>query len=567
MSALVECVPNFSEGRDRAVLDAIAREIEGVEEVRLLDVDPGADTNRTVVTFVGPPGPVAEAAFRAIRCASQRIDMSRHRGAHPRMGATDVCPFVPVSGITMEECVEIARKVGERVGRELSIPVYLYENAATRPERKSLADIRAGEYEALAEKLRQPEWKPDFGPAEFHPRAGATAVGAREFLIAYNVNINSPNKKLATQIALGIREKGRIKRAPDGTAIRDEAGNPVYTPGLLRECRAVGWAIPEYRRAQISINLTNHRVTPIHLAFDTCVQEAERIGVRVTGSELVGLVPLEAMLAAGRHYLRRQGESTGIPEDRIIEIAVQSLGLNEVAPFDPSKKIIEHRIRDAGNRLVDMTIRGFVDELSTDSPAPGGGSVAALCGALGAALAAMVANLTIGKKGFEKAREEMDRIAAEGQRIKDAFLADIDRDTDAFNAVMAAARLPQKSEEEKAARARAMEEANRGAIEVPLGVLERCDAVLDLAEAVAERGNPNSASDAAVAALCAGACAEGAYDNVLINLPGVADRSWTGETAARANRLVEAARRRAAGTAGGIRSRLEEEAPGHEPGS
>jgi glutamate formiminotransferase/formiminotetrahydrofolate cyclodeaminase len=560
MAALVECVPNFSEGRDRSVLDAIAREIAGTDGARLLDVDPGADTNRTVVTFVGSPEAVAEAAFRAIRCASERIDMSKHKGAHPRMGATDVCPFVPVSGVTMEECAEIARRVGERVGRELSIPVYLYEHAATRPEWRSLANIRAGEYEGLDAKLRDPAWKPDFGPAKFHARAGATVIGAREFLIAYNVNLNTRDKKLANEIALNIRETGRIAKGPDGQTLLDSSGNAVRRAGLLKSIRAVGWTIEEYGCAQVSINLLDYHVTPVHAAFEACVDEAAKLGLRATGSELVGLIPLEAVLMAGRYYLARQGRSTGVPEAELVHVAVQSLGLSSISPFDPAKKIIEYRVRGERALLVDRTVRGFIDELSTDSPAPGGGSVAALCGSLGAALGAMVANLTIGKKGFEAARAEMVAVAEKGQALKDAFLDDIDRDTDAFNAVLAARRLPKKTAGEIAARDAAIEEAQKGAVLVPMGVLERTGAVLDLAEAVAARGNPNSASDAAVAALAAGACAEGAYDNVMINLPGMADRDWAARTADKAKLALTWCRERSAKIAGEVRGRLETEA-------
>jgi glutamate formiminotransferase / formiminotetrahydrofolate cyclodeaminase len=559
MAALVECVPNFSEGRDRAVLDAIARVIEGVDGVRLLDVDPGADTNRTVVTFVGSPDAVAEAAFRAIRCASERIDMSKHKGAHPRMGATDVCPFVPVGGVSMEECAEIARRVGERVGREIGIPIYLYEHAASRPERQSLANIRVGEYEGLEAKLKDPAWKPDFGPATFNARAGATVIGAREFLIAYNVNLNTRDKKLANEIALNIRETGRLAKDPSGQQILDEAGNPLRKAGLLKAVRAVGWTIEEYGCAQVSINLLNYNVTPVHAAFEACVEEAAKLGLRVTGSELVGLIPLEAVLMAGRYYLARQGKSTGVPESELVHVAVQSLGLAAISPFDPAKKIIEYRVREGRSLLVDRTVRGFVDELSSDSPAPGGGSVAALCGALGAALGAMVANLTIGKKGFEAAHAEMVAIAEKGQTLKDAFLDDIDRDTDAFNAVLAARRLPKKTPEEIAARDAAIEAAQKHAVLVPFGVLERTGAVLDLAEAVAARGNPNSASDAAVAALAAGACAEGAYDNVVINLPGVTDRDWASQTADKAKLALTWCRERSARIAGEVRAKLEAE--------
>jgi glutamate formiminotransferase / formiminotetrahydrofolate cyclodeaminase len=562
MAGLVECVPNFSEGRDRAVLDAITREIEGVEGVRLLDVDPGADTNRTVVTFVGTPAGVAEAAFRSIRSASERIDMSKHKGAHPRMGATDVCPFVPVSGVTMDECAEIARRVGERVGRELEIPIYLYEHAATRPDRRSLADIRVGEYEGLEAKLKNPDWKPDFGPAKFNPRAGATVIGAREFLIAYNVNLNTRDKKLANEIALNIRETGRIARGADGLPMVDEKGQQVRAPGLLKAVRAVGWTIEEYGCAQVSINLLNYHVTPVHAAFEACVVEAAKLGLRVTGSELVGLIPLEAIRMAGRYYLARQGKSTGVPEAELVHVAVQSLGLSAISPFDPEKKIIEYQVRGGRKALVDRTVRGFVDELSTDSPAPGGGSVAALCGALGAALGAMVANLTVGKKGFESVKDEMIRIADDGQALKDAFLEDIDRDTDAFNAMMAAGRLPKKTPGEIAARDRAVQEASMNGILVPFGVLERCRAVLDLAEAVAERGNPNSASDAAVAALSAVACAEGAYDNVMINLPGITDREWAGDIAGRAKTILAENKRWGEEIASAIRKRLEDQSEG-----
>jgi glutamate formiminotransferase/formiminotetrahydrofolate cyclodeaminase len=473
------------------------------------------------------------------------------------MGATDVCPFVPVSGVTMEECAAIARKVGERVGRELGIPIYLYEHAASRPERKSLADIRAGEYEGLEAKLRDPNWAPDFGPARFHARAGATVIGARPFLIAYNVNLNTRDRRLANEIALSIRETGRLARDANGEVKRDAAGNQVRQEGKLRAVRAVGWTIPEYGCAQVSINLLDYTVTPVHAAFEASAEEAAKLGLRATGSEIVGLVPLEAMLLAGRYYLARQGKSTGVPESELIHIAVHSLGLSSVSAFDPQKKIIEYTVREGRGTLIDRSVRGFVDELSTDSPAPGGGSVAALCGSLGAALATMVANLTIGKKGFEAAREEMVRVAEEGQKLKDAFLDDIDHDTEAFNAMMAAGRLPKKTPEEAAAREAALQEATREAIVVPLGVLERTARVLELAAATAARGNPNSVSDAAVAALAAGACAEAAYDNVLINLPGVADRAWAAEIRSRAHAILGNVEARAREIAAGVRARLE----------
>ena len=546
MQKLVECVPNFSEGRDRAVLDAIAGEISSVEGAQLLDVDPGAATHRTVMTFIAPPEIAVEAAFRAIQKASELIDMTKHHGEHPRMGATDVCPFVPLQGTTMEDCADLARRLGKRVGRELGIPVYLYGEAASRPERRSLADVRSGEYEGMAGKLLLPDWKPDFGPTQMPPCSGATAIGAREFLIAYNVNLNTRDKKLAHEVALDVREAGRNVRGPDGKFVRDAAGEIVKAPGMLRECRAVGWYIEEYGRAQVSINLTNFKVTPVHAAFDACEEAARKYGLRVTGSELVGLVPLEAMRMAGMHYLRKQGRSPGVPERELIHIAVRSLGLDELGPFHPEEKIIEYRVRSQQISLVAMTTRDFVDELSTDSPAPGGGSVAALCGSLGAALAAMVANLTLSSKKLSERWDEVRPVALQGQTLKDWFLSAVDEDTRAFNAVMDAMRLPKKPSEE-AARAEAIQAATRRATEVPFSVLERSREVLDLAGIVVRAGNPSSVSDAGVAAICARACAEGAYLNVRINLAGIEDRDWAGQTATRARELLQVVRDRAEG--------------------
>ncbi len=402
---LVECVPNFSEGRDIAKIDQITNEIKGTKGLKLLDVDPGKDTNRTVVTFIGAPDAVVEAAFKAIAKAAEVIDMSQHKGAHARMGATDVCPFIPVSGVTMEDCVELAKKLGERVGRDLEIPVYLYEKAASQPERANLANVRAGEYEGLSEKLEDPEWKPDFGPARFNARSGATVIGAREFLIAYNVNLNTRDKKTASDIAFAIREKGRLKRSADGKVVRNKEGKALRTPGKFKACKAVGWYMEDFGRAQISINLVNYKMTPPHMVFDECSRLAEDLGVRVTGSELVGLIPLEAMLQAGRYYLEKQGKTTGVPESELIHTAVLSMGLSDLYPFEPSKKIIEYQF-DKGNTLTGMKIDHFTDLLSTDAPAPGGGSVAALCGALSSALSSMVAALTHGKKGYEESFEE-----------------------------------------------------------------------------------------------------------------------------------------------------------------
>ena len=477
------------------------------------------------MTFIGEPDAVEEAAFRAIKKAAATIDMSRHRGEHPRLGATDVCPFVPVSGATMEDCVAIAKRLAKRVGDDLGIAVYLYEAAATRPERKSLADIRKGEYEALPEKLKDPAFAPDFGPARFNARSGATVIGAREFLIAYNVNLNTRDKRLAGAIAGTIREAGRSKKGPDGTT--------TNIPGRFKECRAVGWYIEEFGRAQVSINLTNYKVTPLHEVFDAACEEAAKLGVRVTGSELVGLIPREALLAAGDHYLAKQGKTSGVPERERVHTAVLSLGLAELAAFDPSLKVIEYRYAGRPSGLVAMTVRDFADELSSNSPAPGGGSVAALCGALSASLVAMVAALTWSKAGMEAARPAMKAAGVEAQALKDWFLGAVDRDTDAFNAVLAATRLPKKTAEEIAARAGAIECASQGAAKVPLDVLEATIRALELSLQAAKEGNPNSVSDAGVAGAAALAAAEGAALNVRINAPSLTDRSVADEYLAR----------------------------------
>jgi glutamate formiminotransferase / formiminotetrahydrofolate cyclodeaminase len=522
---LIECVPNFSEGRNRVVIDAIAAEIAASPGAVLLDVDPGAATNRTVVTFVGGPDAVEEAAFRAIRKAASLIDMTRHRGEHPRLGATDVCPFVPVSGATMDDCVAIARRLGKRVGEELGIPVYLYEAAATRPEHRSLADIRKGEYEALPEKLKDAAFAPDFGPARFDARSGATVIGAREFLIAYNINLNSRERKLANAIAQALREAGKSKRLPDGTT--------TNLPGRFKECRAVGWYIEEFGRAQVSINLTNYKVTPIHAVFDAACDEAAKLGLRVTGSELVGLIPREALLAAGDHYLAKQGRTTGVPEKERVHTAVLSLGLSELAAFDAQRKVIEYRYADGPPGLVGMTVRDFADELSSSSPAPGGGSVAALCGAMSASLVAMVAALTWSKSGMEAARPAMKTAGTDAQTLKDWFLGAVDRDTNAWNAVLASMRLPKKTGEEIAERAVAVERASQNAAKVPLDVLEATIRALELSLRVVNEGIPNSVSDAGTAGACALAAAEGAALNVRINARALTDRSVADEYVAR----------------------------------
>ncbi len=535
MDRIVECVPNFSEGRNMKVIEEIVSTIKEVKDVYVLDVDPGEATNRTVVTFVGTPEAVKEAAFRAIKKAAELIDMRNHHGAHPRMGATDVCPFVPVKGVTMEDCVKIAEEVGKRVGEELGIPVYLYEYAAREDYRRNLADIRAGEYEALPEKLRDEKWKPDFGPAEWNEhvaKTGATVIGARDFLIAYNVNINSTDRKIANKIAKVIRERGYKKKMPDGTK--------VQVPGRLKYVKAIGWYIDEYRRAQISINLTNFHETPLWKVFETCEEEAAKIGARVTGSEIVGLVPLEAILDAGRHFLRKMGKSDAVPEEDIVHEAIISLGLNDVAPFDPTEKIIEYKIEKMQKRkkLIDMKINDFVNELSRDSPAPGGGSVAALNGALSGALASMVSNLTYGKKKYSDVWDEMLDIGRKAQELKDEFLTLVDKDTEAFDQVMLAMKLPKKTEEEKKIRAMEIERATKHAIEVPLKTLRLTPELMELALHLAEKGNKNAISDAGVAALTAYTAAYGAYLNVLINLGGISDENYVNATKDEAEKIL-----------------------------
>ncbi len=531
---LVECVPNFSEGRDRSIIDQIAREVEETDGVKLLDVDPGADTNRTVVTFIGAPELVKEAAFKCIQKAAQLIDMRKHSGAHARHGATDVCPFVPVCGVTMEDCVQIAKEVGERVGRELEIPIYLYENAATRPERVNLAEVRKGEYEALEEKLKKPEWKPDFGPAIFNAKAGATNISAREFLIAYNINLNTKDAKLAKKVAFGLREQGRIKRNDQGKFVRDEQGNPVYEPGKFKGVKATGWYIDEYGQAQITMNITNYKVAPFHEIYEEARKDAATLGLTVTGSELVGLLPKEPMLLAADYYLAKQGKHSGIPEKDRIHIAIKSMGLEDISPFDPRKKIIEYAFQNDDGKLVGMNLRNFTDELSSDSPAPGGGSVAALAGAQAAGLVAMVGNLSHGKKAYQASWDDLAKASERAQTLKDQFLSAIDEDTDAFNGVMACFRLPKNTEEEKVARDEAIQEATKEATRVPLRVLKMLPEVLDLAALMAKKGNENSLSDAGVAMSMSRSAAEGAYMNVLINLKDINDMEFVQSTKAEA---------------------------------
>ena len=536
MNQIIECVPNFSEGNDMQLIGKITAEIEQVDGVRLLDTDPGKGTNRTVVTFVGTPEAVCEAAFRAVKKAGELIDMSRHHGAHPRFGATDVCPLVPVSNITLEEVAAYARALAKRIGEELHIPVYCYESAAFEEKRRNLASCRQGEYEGLAKKIATAEWKPDFGPSAWNEqiaRTGATAVGARNFLIAYNINLNTTSTRRANAVAYDIREKGRVKREGDpvtGKIIKDASGEPVYEPGLLKAVKAIGWFIEEYGIAQISINLTDLSVSPLHKVFDTACERAAARGMRVTGSELVGMVPLDAMLEAGKYFLHKQKRSTGIPEKEIIRIAVRSLGLDDLAPFDPDRKIIEYLLRDSsGKRLINMDLTTFAEETASESPAPGGGSIAAYMGVLGASLAAMVANLSSHKAGWDDRWKEFSDYAEKAMRIQKDLIELVDEDTRAFNRVMDALGLPKGSDHEKAARKQAIQDATRYATEIPLNVMKRTFESFELIKAMAETGNPNSVSDAGVAALAARSAVLGAFLNVKINAAGLDDKNFASQ--------------------------------------
>ncbi len=536
---LIECVPNFSEGRDPAIIAAITDQIRAVEGVMLLDVDPGKATNRTVVTFVGPPAQVLEAAVRAAKKAAELIDMRSHHGEHPRFGMLDVCPLVPVAGITLEETVVWAQKLAARLADEVGLTIYCYEAAATRPERKNLAYVREGEYEGLAKRLASPEHQPDYGPAVFNARSGATAVGARDFLVAYNVNLNTTSTRRANAIAFDVREKGRQKQE-NGKPVKGADGQPVWVPGELKAVKAIGWFIPEFGVAQISINLTDISTTPVHVAFDACERRAAERGVRVTGSELVGLVPLRSMLEAGRYYLRKQQRSTGVSDAELIKIAVKSLGLNDLYPFKPEEKIVEYALaakRGKVARLVDLTVQRFVEETASESPAPGGGSIAAAMGAMGAALGTMVANLSSHKRGWDDRWEEFSDHAERGKSQQEELLRLIDADTEAFNAIMAAFGLPKGNDDEKKARKAAIQAATRHAIEVPFRVMEVALATMDLARKMAEIGNPNSVSDAAVGALAARAGVRGAYLNVRINSTSMDDKVFVQDILARASEL------------------------------
>jgi glutamate formiminotransferase/formiminotetrahydrofolate cyclodeaminase len=527
---LVECVPNFSEGRDLSVIRQITDEIEKCDGVKLLDVDPGAATNRTVVTFVGEPAAVIEAAVAAGRKSAELIDMSKHHGEHPRFGMMDVCPLVPISNITMEETVPYAHELARRLGEEVGLTIYCYEFAARIPERRNLAVVREGEYEALAERLRDPANAPDFGPATFNPKTGATAVGAREFLVAYNVNLNTTSTRRANAIAFDVREKGRQKREGDpltGPLVRDEHGEPVWEPGMLKCVKGIGWFIEEYGVAQISMNLTNIAVTPVHVAFDAVCERAQVRGIRVTGSELVGLIPLNAMLDAGRHYLRKQGRSLGVSDKELIKIAVKSMGLDDLYEFKPEEKIIEYAIAadQQSKHLVDMTLSDFMWETASESKAPGGGSISAYVGALGAALGTMVANLSSHRRGWDDRWEEFSEWAVKGKAYHDELLRLVDEDTNAFNMIMAAFSLPGGTDEEKAAKNKAIQDATIGAIEVPFRTMEVACASMEVAEAMAGSGLEASVSDAGVAALCARSAVMGAFLNVRINTADLEDQA------------------------------------------
>ncbi len=541
-------MPNISEGRDAQKIKAVTDVIETVEGVQLLDVDPGASTNRTVITFVGEPEAVIEAAFRVIKKASEVIDMSKHKGEHPRFGATDVCPLIPISGITMEEAAEFAHKLGERVGKELGIPGYYYENAATQPKRKNLAYCRQGEYEGL-DKLSQPEWKPDFGPAAFNAsvkKTGAVAISARDFLVAYNINLNTTSTRRANAIAFDIREAGRIKREGDpltGKVVTDEQEEPVREPGKLKAVKGIGWYIEEYGVAQLSLNLTNISITSVHEAFEAACESAQERGIRVTGSEIVGLIPLSAMLDAADYFLKKQERSLGIDEKEKIKIAVKSLGLDDLAPFHPEEKIIEYVIakNEPKRPLVNMTLTGFANETASESMAPGGGSVAAYVGAMGVALGTMVANLSSHKRGWDERWEEFSQWAEKGQRFKDELMYLVDEDTNSFNGIMEAFRMPKDSEEEKKARQEAIDKATRYAIEIPFRVMKVAFASMEVMEEMARNGNPNSVTDAAVGALCARAAVMGAWFNVKVNTLDYNDKAFVDKTLSEAEDLVKKA--------------------------
>ncbi len=531
MKKIIECVPNFSEGRDMHIIKQITDAIESVEGVRLLNVDPGKGTNRTVVTFVGDEKEVVEAAFKGIYKAAELIDMAKHKGEHPRFGATDVCPFIPIANATMEDCIKCAQKLGERVGKELKIPVYLYEYAASAEHRKNLASVRHGEYEGIEQKIVLPDWKPDFGPSKWNEKSGNIAIGARDFLVAYNVNLNTTSVRRANSVAFDVREAGR--------KVKNEKGEEVLQPGACKAVKGIGWYLPEYGIAQVSMNLTNINTTPVHIAFDECVKSAYNRGMRVTGSELVGLIPLKAMLDAGKYFLLKQNRSAGVSEGELIKIAAKSMGLDELTQFEPEKRIIEYMLADNNSSpLVNMSLIEFANETASESPAPGGGSIAAYIGALGVSLGTMVANLSSHKKGWDDRWKEFSDWAEKGQHLKDELLKLVDEDTRAFNKIMEAFSLPKSNDSEKIARKKAIAEATKYAIEIPFKVMQLSFQTLEVIKAMAEIGNPNSVSDAGVGALCARSAVYGAYLNVKINASGYEDKAYADNVLRQADEIL-----------------------------
>lgn len=539
MQPIIECVPNFSEGNNMSIINQITAEIEKTEGVRLLNVDPGKATNRTVVTFVGAPEAVVDAAFKAIKKAGELIDMSKHKGEHPRMGATDVCPFIPVANISLEETAKYAQQLAQRVGEELQIPVYLYEAAQANEKRKNLSIIRAGEYEGFFKKITEPEWQPDFGPAVFDAKRGATVIGARDFLVAYNVNLNTTSTRRANAIAFDVREAGRVK-TENGKPVLDEKGNKINIPGSLKFVKAIGWFIEEYGIAQISMNLTNINKTPVHIAFDEVCKKADARGVRVTGSELVGLVPLKSLTDAGKYFLKKQKRSVGVSEKELIKIAIKSMGLDELAPFKPEERVIEYLLAEkADSKLVSMTLADFANETASESPAPGGGSIAAYVGSLGASLATMVANLSSHKVGWDNQWETFSDWAEKGEGYKNNLLKLVDEDTKAFNKIMDAFGLPKGTEEEKKQRSVAIQSATKYAIEVPFKVMQTAYESMEVIKAMAEIGNPNSVTDAGVGALCARAAVRGAFLNVRINASSYSDKEFVKDIIAKGEKIAE----------------------------
>ena len=543
---IIECVPNFSNGKDQSVINKITDQIKLIECVKLLSVEPGEATNRTVVTFVGEPEKVIEAAFQAIKKASELIDMSKQTGEHPRMGSTDVCPLIPISGISMKETVAYAKKLGKRVGEELNIPVYLYEDAATKPERKNLANIRSGEYEALEEKLKQKDWTPDFGSNSFKiaKKTGATAIGARDFLIAYNINLNTTSTRRANAIAFDIREKGRISREGGtltGKVLKDKTGNTIWTPGSLKHVKAIGWFIEEYGVAQISMNLTNIKETPIHIVFDEVCKKAQERGLRVTGSELVGLIPLQSMLDAGKYFLKKQNRSVGIEDSEIIKIAIKTMGLDELEDFNPNEKIIEYNIHDDNGDLCKLNLVDFAQKTASEAPAPGGGSVSAYLGSLGISLGTMVANLSSHKRGWDDRWEEFSNIAEKGQEHIKKLLDLVDKDTDSFNQIMQAFRLPDSDPKEKKIKEDAILKATKNAIEIPLEIMKTSLESMNIIKEMAENGNPNSVSDVGVGALCARSAVIGGYLNVKINCKDLTDKKLVDKFLKEADKIKESA--------------------------